>query len=114
MEYTVQGTPDFDQQYRQLRQSAQNGNGASQALLKKLDKAIAKLKYNFRSGEHIPRNRIPEYYKVRYGVENLWKINIDPNYRLVYTIRGTEIEVMSVLLEFPDHKAYNKRFKYQS
>ncbi|MFH1750824.1 MAG: type II toxin-antitoxin system RelE/ParE family toxin [Candidatus Micrarchaeota archaeon] len=114
MEYKVQGTKEFDQQYQQLKQSAENGNGASQILLKKLDKAIAKLKYNFRSGEHIPRDQIPDYYTARFGVENLWKINIDPDYRLIYTIRGTEIEVMSVLLEFFDHKDYNKRFKYKT
>ncbi|MFH1247460.1 MAG: hypothetical protein V1644_03700 [Candidatus Micrarchaeota archaeon] len=79
----------------------------------KLDKAIEKLKYNYKAGEHISRDKIPLFYKISYGVENLWKLNIDPDYRLIYTVRGTEIEVMSVLLEFFDHKNYNKRFGYK-
>ena len=114
MNLRVKGTPEFDLQYRELKESAEGGNGASQILLKKLDKAIAKLKYDYKAGEHVPKDRIPEFYVINYGVENLWKLNIDPNYRLIYTIRGTEVEVMSVLLEFFDHGEYNKRFGYKS
>ncbi len=114
MQLRVKGVPEFDLQYRELKESAAGGNGASQILLKKLDKAIEKLKCNFKAGEHVPKNRIPPFYVINYGVENLWKINLDPNYRLIYTIRGTEVEVISVLLEFFDHKKYNKRFKYKS
>jgi len=114
MNYRVRGTPEFDLQYVELKQSAESGNGASQILLKKLDKAMNKLKYDYRAGEHIAKNKIPDFYKINYGVENLWKINLDPNYRLIYSIRGTEIEVMSVLLEFMDHDHYNKRFGYKT
>ncbi len=113
MNLRVKGTPEFDFQYRELSQSAERGNGASQILLKKLDKAIEKLKYNYKAGRHISKDKIPEFYVIHYGVENLWKLNIDPVYRLIYTIRGTELEVMSVLLEFYDHKTYQKRFGYK-
>ena len=114
MKLVVKGSPEFDLQYSELKQSAENGNGASEILLKKLDKAIEKLKYNYKAGEHISKNKIPYFYVINYGVENLWKLNIDQNYRLIYTIRGTEVEVMSVLLEFFDHKTYSKRFGYKS
>ncbi len=113
MELKVTSVLEFDLQYDELKQSADNGNGASQILLKKLNKAIEKLKYNYKAGEHISRDKIPLFYKINYGVENLWKLNIDLNYRLIYTVRGTEIEVMSVLLEFFDHKTYNKKFGYK-
>ena len=62
----------------------------------------------------MPKDRIPAFYVINYGVENLWKLNLDQNYRLIYSIRGTELEVISVLLEFFDHKSYNKRFGYKS
>ena len=113
MQLRVKGVLEFDLQYRELKESAEEGNGASQILLKKLDKAIEKLKYNFKAGEHISKDKIPKFYVIHYGVENLWKLNIDQNYRLIYTIRGTEVEVMSVLLEYFDHKEYEKRFKYK-
>lgn len=110
----VKGVPEFDLQYLQLKKSAEDGNHASHTLLKKLDKAIEKLKYNFKVGSHIPKDRIPTFYVLNHGVENLWKLNLDQNYRLIYTLRGTETEVTSVLLEFFDHKDYNKRFGYRS
>jgi len=114
MQFRVKGAPEFDMQYRELKESAESGNGASLILLKKLDKAVKKLKYNYWAGQHIPKNLIPVFYKINYGVENLWKLNLDTNYRLIYTVRGTDVEVISVLLEFFDHKVYNKRFGYKS
>ena len=114
MNLKVRGTLEFDVQYNDLKQSARKGNGASVILLKKLDKALDKLKWNYKAGEHISKDQIPEFYKINYGVENLWKLNIDPDYRLIYTIRGTELEVISVVLEYLDHNAYNKRFNYHS
>jgi len=113
MNTRVIGSPEFNSQHELLKASAENGNGASQSLLKKTDKAIAKLKTNYRAGKHVPKDRIPPFYVINYGVENLWKLNIDPNYRLIYTIRGTDVEVMSVILEYLDHKAYSKRFGYK-
>lgn len=109
----MRGVPEFDFQYAELKKSADSGNGASQILLKKLDKAIEKLKYNYKSGMHISKDKIPDFYKVNYGVENLWKLEVDQNYRLIYTIRGAELEVMSVILEYMNHNEYNKKFGYK-
>ena len=114
MSFRVISTAEFDGQYTKLKETAEKGNGASQILLKKVDKAIGKLKENYKAGDHVPKDRIPPFYMMNYGITNLWKLNIDQDFRLIYTIRGTEVEVMSVLLEFFDHKAYNKRFGYKS
>ena len=48
-----------------------------------------------------------------YGVTNLWKINLPDYWRMVYTIVGNELEIISILLEFMDHKEYNKKFGYR-
>ncbi len=113
MNFRVSGVAEFDLQYSALKQSVESENYASKLLLKKLIKAIEKLKYNYKAGEHISKDKIPDFYKIKYGVKNLWKLNIDLDYRLIYTVHGTEVEVMSVLLEFFDHKAYNRRFGYR-
>ncbi|MBI5036178.1 hypothetical protein HZC09_02435 [Candidatus Micrarchaeota archaeon] len=112
MRLDVRSVPEFDLQYDELMESAQN-NCSSRILFKKLLKAIEKLKYDFKAGEHISKEKIPVYYKQKYGVENLWKLNLDQDYGLVYAIRGTENEVTSVLLEFFDHKEYERRFGYK-
>lgn len=113
MDFSVIGVSEFDVQYAQLKASAESGHADSQILFKKLNKAIEKLKCNYKAGEHISKEKIPDFYRVRYGTENLWKLNLDQNYRLIYTIRGTETSVTSILLEFFDHKEYNERFGYK-
>jgi len=48
-----------------------------------------------------------------YGVANLWKVNLPDYWRMVYTITGNELEIISILLEFMDHKKYDKIFRYR-
>ena len=113
MPFKVVGIDEFNKEYDELKASASDGDSGNSELLKKLAKAVTKLKQNYRAGKHVPKDRIPEYYAVRYGVTNLWKLDLDKNYRLIYTLRGTSVEIMCVLLEFFDHKKYSKRFGYK-
>ena len=55
---------------------------------------------------------IPKEYKQRYGINNLWKYNLPNAWRLVYSITGNEVEIIAILLEWFDHKDYERRFKY--
>ncbi len=60
----------------------------------------------------IPKRLIPKEYKQRYGINNLWKYNLPNAWRLVYSITGNEVEIIAILLEWFDHKDYERRFKY--
>ncbi len=70
------------------------------------------LKQDPLAGELVKKNLIPMYYVQKYGVENLRKYKLNKNWRLVYTIVGTEILVVSIILEWFDHKEYEKRFGF--
>lgn len=35
-------------------------------------------------------------------------------WRLIYTISGNKIEIVSIILEWMDHKSYERRFGYRS
>ena len=83
-------------------------------LLKAIERETENLKINPHKGIQIPKDRIPQEYVVKYGVTNLWKINLPDYWRLIYTIVGNEFEIISVLLEFIDHKEYNRIFGYRS
>lgn len=78
-----------------------------------IKKALETLEVDTFSGIQIPKKLIPKEYSLRYGnLTNLWKYNLPGAWRLIYTIKGSEIEVLSVLLEWMDHKEYERRFKY--
>jgi hypothetical protein len=70
------------------------------------------LKGNMFAGERIERRKFPKYYVQKYGVNNLYKSNLDSRTRLVYTLVADESGVAVVVLEILDHKKYEERFGY--
>ncbi|MFA5174108.1 MAG: hypothetical protein WC438_02915 [Candidatus Pacearchaeota archaeon] len=78
-----------------------------------LNKAFCNLRENAYCGTQIPKHLIPKEYFRRFGnLTNLWKYNLPNAWRLIYTIKNEQIEVISVVLEWMDHKEYERRFKY--
>ena len=51
-------------------------------------------------------------YVEKYGITNLWKLNVSKDWRIIYTIQGNEIEVISIILESLSHKEYERKFGY--
>jgi len=85
----------------------------NQILLRAVQQKIELLKINPEYGVHIPKNRIPHSYIVLYDVNNLWKINLSGAWRMIYTLRGSEIDIISLILDLLDHSEYNKKFGYR-
>jgi len=88
-------------------------NSTNQTLFNAIKQKIKFLKENPEYGTHIQKNRIPKFYFKIYGVNNLWKVNLPKAWRMIYTIRGTEVEVISLILDIFNHRDYEKKFKYR-
>jgi hypothetical protein len=82
--------------------------------LNAINRNIDLLKLNPDYGVHIPKNLIPKKYILEYGINNLRKIDLPNFWRLCYTLKTDSFEIISILLEFVDHKKYNKIFKYKN
>ena len=64
-------------------------------------------------GVQIPKRLIPKEYIKKFGkLVNLWKYNLPGAWRLLYTLDGDKANVLSVILEWIDHKTYERRFRY--
>lgn len=81
-------------------------------LYSNLEKAIKKIQEDPCCGVKVPKYLWPKEYSKNYEISNLWKYNLSNGWRLTYTIRGREIEVISIIIEWFCHKKYEKRFKY--
>jgi len=81
-------------------------------LLKIVNSGLDVLKENMFAGERIERRKFPKYYTQKYGVNNLYKFNLDSRTRLIYTLVADELGVAVVVLEILDHKKYEERFGY--
>jgi len=80
---------------------------------KSMIRAIKDLKENAFFGIQIPKRLIPKIYKDKYGLNNLWKYDLPQGWRLLYTITAeNEVELISAILEWFNHKDYEKRMKY--
>lgn len=79
-------------------------------ILKKwLERAFSDLEENAFCGIQIPKKLFPKEYK---NLDNLWKYDLPKGWRLIYTVKKEEIIVLSIVLEWLDHKCYERRFKY--
>ena len=82
-------------------------------LYEQLIKAFKNLEEDTFCGIQIPKRLIPEYYQKRFGaLTNLWKYNLPDSWRLIYTIKNNKVSILSIILEWMDHKEYERRFKY--
>lgn len=53
-------------------------------------------------------------FPIKYGdLNNLWKYNLPGAWRLLYTIKApNKIQIISVILDWMNHKDYEKLFKF--
>jgi len=88
-------------------------NSKDQQLLKSIENKIAYLKLNPQAGIAIPKSQIAKKYLELYNVTNLWKLDLVNGWRLVYTLKNEEIEILAIILDFYGHPTYNKIFGYR-
>jgi len=75
-------------------------------------RAINDLKKEPTCGTKILKRLWPKIYIRNFGINNLWKYDLPNGWRLVYTIETNEIKIISIILEWFDHKEYEKKFNY--
>jgi len=64
-------------------------------------------------GIQIPKKLIPNEYERKYGkLDNLWKYDLPGGWRLIYTIKQDDVIILSIVLEWLDHKNYERRLGY--
>ena len=80
---------------------------------KSIIRAIRDLRQNAFAGIQVPKRLIPKEYIRKYGINNLWKYDLPRGWRLLYTITSeNEVELISAILEWFDHKDYERKFRY--
>lgn len=81
-------------------------------LKKALRKAINDFKENAFYGERIRKEIIPKQYIKDYQINNLLWYPLPNAWRLVYSVFADEKELIAMIIEYMDHKEYERRFHY--
>ena len=106
--YVIFGDKKVESEFEALKE----GKSEDKQLYEFIDRAINDLKHNPVCGTKIPKNLWPKEYLKKYDITNLWKYDMPNGWRAVYTIQTNEVMILNVILEWFDHKDYERRFKY--
>jgi hypothetical protein len=106
--YVVFGTPKLEKEFDKLAE----GKFQDKELHDFIDRARHDIKKNPMCGTKIPKQVWPKEYIKNYSIANLWKYDLPNSWRLIYTIKEDEVIIINVVLEWFDHKGYERRFNY--
>jgi mRNA-degrading endonuclease RelE of RelBE toxin-antitoxin system len=108
-------SPEAEEVYKYLNENATDSK-TENMILKAVHKKIGFIKANSHYGDPIAKKLIPEEYKIKYGVSNLFRVELPQFWRMLYTLTNgdSEIEIIAFVLDIIDHKEYDKKFGYKS
>ena len=101
-----------DEKIRKAFYKLEQGDAQERELFKIIDQALDNIEANAFCGVQIPKRLIPKEYSQKYGVTNLWKYDLPRGWRLIYSVARDEVIVISLILEWFDHKEYERKFNY--
>ena len=101
-----------DEKIKEAFYKLEKGDNSETDLFRHINKALDHIEENAFCGIQIPKKLIPARYVQKYKITNLWKYDIPKGWRLIYSIADDEVVVVSIVLEWFDHKEYEKRFGY--
>ena len=86
-------------------------NSEHQQLLKSIKQKIELIKLNPQYGASVPKTLIKSS---GYEVDNMWVADLTGYWRMIYTLKGSQIEILCFVLEIIDHNKYDKIFGYKN
>ena len=110
---------EADLEYRRLNeivgQQIKEGKETTEEiqLLRSIKQKIDFIKANPFYGDNIPKNLIPREYEIKYDAKNLWRAELANYWRMLYTIKGDQVEIICFVLDIVSHEKYNKKFRYR-
>jgi hypothetical protein len=108
-------SPEAEEVYNHLNDES-NRSKIDNSIFNAINQKIEIIKSNMHYGNPIAKQLIPEEYKLKYGVTNLFRVELPNYWRMLYTLVEGEakIEIIAFVLDMVDHKEYNKKFGYKN
>ena len=79
---------------------------------KGIAKAIKSIQENFSCGRNVKKELIPKKFIDKYSINNLWIYDLPDGWRLLYSVTSQEIEIIAAILDWMDHKDYERLFRF--
>lgn len=105
---------EAEEPYRYLNKHAE-GSKIERSILNSINKKVELIKSNPHYGDPISKKMIPAEYIAKYGVTNLFRVELSNYWRMLYTLTNGEsvVEIIAFVLDIIDHTKYDKKFGYR-
>ncbi len=110
----VKLSPEAEEVYKYLNEQASTSK-IEKSILKAIHNKKELIVANPHYGEPITKRLIPPEYVQKYGVTNLFRVELPNFWRMLYTLTDgeSEVEIIAFVLDIIDHNKYNKKFGYK-
>ncbi len=101
-----------DEKLKQAFNKLKDSKTEDKQLYDLLERAFEDIEKNPSGFIHVPGNLIPKEYRQKYGIDNLWKYDMPNGWRLLYSLAKEKVLLIAIILEWMDHKSYERKFRY--
>lgn len=95
-----------------LKESYEKLSATDPRLSKEIEKAMNEIVKNRFCGRNVRKKLIPKKLIRKWGITNLWIYNLRKDWRLLYAIEGDRVELLAIILDWMNHKQYERLFKF--
>ncbi|MEW6294844.1 MAG: hypothetical protein AB1467_00940 [Candidatus Diapherotrites archaeon] len=105
---------EAEEVYKYLNEQAPKSK-VEKTILNAINHKIELIKANIHYGNPVGKDYIPEEYKEKYGITNLFRVELPNYWRMLYSLTDSEnkIEIVAFVLDLMGHDKYNKKFGYK-
>ena len=100
--------------YEYLNKESENSK-TERSILNAIKQKSELIRENPHYGDPVSKKLIPGEYKIKYGITNLFRVELPNFWRMLYTLTEgeTKIEIIAFVIDIIDHQTYNKKFGYK-
>jgi hypothetical protein len=108
-------TPEAEEIYQCLKTKASDSK-QEETLFNAFLQKVELIKRNFQYGQPIAKKLIPSDYKTKYGITNLFRVELPLFWKMLYTVMdgNSGNETIVIVVDLIDHRKYNKIFRYKN
>jgi len=96
-----------------LKEAFESLKNFDRDLYEQIDKATDEISKNVFCGRNVKKKLIPKELINKYEIDNLWIYNLRSGWRLLYSVTSPDkIQILAIVLDWMDHKDYERLFKF--
>ena len=101
-----------NKELKQTYESLEDNDQVKKAITKAIDDLKKSRKVGKKFPDKILRNKKAKEFVKKHNLKNIWHYNLTSSWRLLYTVAGDDIEILAIILNWLDHKDYDRLFGF--